>query len=124
MTALNAPWTRRANSVSSLREDARVDAPAPGEHRCRTDDQQRPQTALEAYRDDAWRTVTNLRRTGRLKQVLDRAPDHAVGERQGDDDQNEPEARHGSRHPERPQQHDADRQQRVLCAPAETMRLG
>ena len=43
--------------------------------------------------------------------MLDRAAGHADRERQGDDDQNEPEAHHGMKHPQHPQQHDADRQQ-------------
>jgi hypothetical protein len=64
-----------------------VDTPAPGEYRCGTDDQQRPQTALEAYHNDAGRILSNLQRTGWLKQVLDCAPDHAVGQRQGDNDE-------------------------------------
>ena len=56
-----------------------VDTPAPGEYRGRADDQERPHTALEAHRDDAGWTITDLRRCGRLKQVPDGAPDHAVG---------------------------------------------
>ena len=51
-----------------LAKDVRVKAPAPREHRCGADDQQRPQTTLEAYLDDAWQTITNLRRTRRLKE--------------------------------------------------------
>ena len=87
-----------------------VDTPAPGEHRSRANDHQRPQAALEAYRNNAGHIVTDLRRSGRLKQMLDYAPGHAIGQRQGDNDEKEPEAVHGSRQPKRPQQHDADRQ--------------
>ena len=87
-----------------------VDTPTPGEYRYRTDDQKRPHPRSRMIADDARRTITHIRRTGRLEQVLDRAPGHAIGERQCDNDEEEPEARHGPRHPEPPQQHDADRQ--------------
>ena len=75
------------NSVSSLPSTCTLKAPAPGEDRCGADDQQRPQTALEAYLDDAWQTITNPQRTGRLKEVPDRAPDREVGEGYSDDNQ-------------------------------------
>ena len=72
----------------------RVNAPGPGENRCGADDQERPETALEAYLNNAWRTITNLQRTWPLKQVLDHAPGDSVSQRQGDNDEEEPEARH------------------------------
>ena len=78
MTALNTPWTKRVNIRIARGEVHDVDAPAPGEQCRSTDDQERPHTTLEAHGDDAGRTITNLRRTGRPKQVLDRAPDHAL----------------------------------------------
>src|SRR5215469_6727370 len=51
--------------------------------------------------------------------MLDPALADAYRERQGDDDCDEPEARHRSCHPKTPQQHDSDRHYRVLRAAAE-----
>src|SRR5919201_1614362 len=99
-----------------------VDTPAPGEQCCRADEEQRADAALEAYRDDAGRTVTDLRGAGGSKDMLHGAAGHTNRERQGDDDQNEPEARHGMKHPKYPQQHDPGRQQRVLCGAPEMVR--
>ena len=100
-----------------------VDSPTPGEHPRRTDDQEPAYTALEPRRGDAGRIFPGLWRRW-SKKMPDRAPSDGDGKRQGDDDQNEPKARHGSQHPEHPQQHDADRQQCVACTAAQMMRLG
>src|SRR6516165_200227 len=103
-------------------EVGEVDAPAPRQHRDRTDDQQRPNTALDAYGKHTRRAYGGLRRTRGAKQIVDRAPGDAYRERQSHGDQDEPEARHRMDYPEHPQQHDAHRQRRVGRAPPETMR--
>ena len=117
-TALNTPSARRANNVSV--EVGEIDAPTPGQYRNRTDDQGRPDTALDEDGEHARRTTGNLRRTGRPKQMLDRAARDANRERQGHDDQEQPKARHRVGYPEHPQQNDADRQRHVERAMAET----
>jgi len=97
-----------------LVEMGKIDTPTPGEYCCRADEQQRADAALQADGDDARRTFGNLRRTGLPKEMLDRAAADADRKRQDDYDQNQPEARHGMEYPKHPQQHDANRQQRVL----------
>ena len=84
MTALNMPWTKRVNSVSPAARCTRSIPQPQASNAAAPDDQERPHTALDAHGGDARRTITNLRRTGRLKQVVDAAPDHGVGQRQGE----------------------------------------
>ena len=83
-------------------EAVHVHPPAPAEHSHRADDQQRPQAALQADGEDAGWRLRCLGRAGRPQQMFDRAPGHADRERQGDDDQNEPEALHGVEYPKHP----------------------
>ena len=126
MTALNTPWTMRLSAVSwpvimlptGMPQPQASTAAAPMIKNARD-------AALEADRGHAWADPLPICvRAGRPKQVLDRAPGHRGGERQGDDDQHQPEARHGAQHPEHPQQHNADRQQRVTRAPTEVVLHG
>src|ERR1700730_2619566 len=105
----------------SPREAIHVHAPAPAEHSSRADDQQRPQAALQADREDAGRCLNRLTRAGRSQEMFDRAPGHDDRERQGYGDQDEPEASHRVGYPKHPQQNDADRQQDVSGPVTETV---
>ena len=76
-----------------------IDTPAPSQHGNSANDQQRPDTAVDARGEHARRTALHLGRAGRSKHILDSVPGDAYRERQGHDDKKKPEARHCADHP-------------------------